>query len=89
MRRTWLTTDDRRQLYVNRDRAASERLIRNLEKQGFKAIMLTVDAPIAGNRELDRRTKGFTVGPAHGKTGPEGGGVALVSGVLLVIVHRI
>ena len=66
---------------MNRDRAASEKVIRNLEKQGFKAIMLTVDAPIAGNRELDRRTKGFTAGPAHGKTGPEDGGVALVSWV--------
>lgn len=49
------------QLYVNRDRKASEKLIQNLEKDGFKAIMLTVDAAVPGNREIDRRAKGFTV----------------------------
>lgn len=65
------------QLYMNRDRKASEKLIRSLEQQGFKAIMLTVDAAVPGNREIDRRAKGFTVGPAHGKSGVEGGGVAL------------
>lgn len=64
---------------MNRDRAASERQIRGLEKDGFKAIMLTVDAAVPGNREIDRRAKGFTVGPAHGKSGAEGGGVAWVS----------
>ena len=74
---------------MNRDRAASEKLVRNLEKDGFKAIMLTVDAPIAGNRELDRRTKGFTVGPAHGNTGVEGGGVALVNTLPLTSRCRI
>ena len=46
---------------MNRDRAASEKLIRGLEKEGFKAIMLTVDAAVPGNREIDKRAKGFTV----------------------------
>lgn len=48
---------------MNRDRAASEKVIRNLDKQGFKAIMLTVDAAVPGNREIDKRAKGFTVRP--------------------------
>ncbi|KAI0787170.1 FMN-dependent dehydrogenase-domain-containing protein [Irpex lacteus] len=65
------------QLYMNKDRSASETLIRGLEGQGFKAIMLTVDAAVPGNREIDKRSKGFTVGPAHGKSGTEGQGVAL------------
>ncbi|EKM59804.1 uncharacterized protein PHACADRAFT_138050 [Phanerochaete carnosa HHB-10118-sp] len=68
------------QLYMNRDRKAAEQLIRGLEKDGYKAIILTVDAPVPGNREIDRRAKGFTVGPAHGKTGVEGKGVALAIG---------
>ena len=46
---------------MNKDRPASEKLIRGLEKQGFKAIMLTVDAAVPGNREIDKRSKGFTV----------------------------
>jgi L-lactate dehydrogenase (cytochrome) len=46
------------QLYMNKDRAASEKLIRSLESRGFKAIMLTVDAAVAGKRELDQRAKG-------------------------------
>lgn len=63
---------------MSKDRVVSEKLIKNLEKDGFKAIMLTVDAAVPGNREIDRRSKGVTVGPAHGKSGVEGGGVALV-----------
>lgn len=46
------------QLYMNRDRAASARLIPTLEAKGFSAIMLTVDAAVAGKRELDQRAKG-------------------------------
>lgn len=46
------------QLYMNRDRKASETLIKGLESRGFSAIMLTVDAAVAGNRELDKRAKG-------------------------------
>ena len=48
-------------LYMNRDRAASKKLIEGLERDGFKAIMLTVDAAVPGNREIDKRAKGFTV----------------------------
>ena len=51
------------QLYVNKDRPKTEVLLRNVEKQGFKATMLTVDAAVPGKRELDQRAKGdFKVG---------------------------
>ncbi|QRD89621.1 putative L-lactate dehydrogenase [Aspergillus flavus] len=43
------------QLYINRDRAASEQLLRRVEKSGIKAVFLTVDAPVAGKREADER----------------------------------
>ncbi|KIM25178.1 hypothetical protein M408DRAFT_74720 [Serendipita vermifera MAFF 305830] len=43
------------QLYVNRDRKESERIIRLVDELGFKGIMLTVDAPILGKREKDMR----------------------------------
>ncbi|OGM41640.1 long-chain-fatty-acid-CoA ligase [Aspergillus bombycis] len=43
------------QLYINRDRAASEQLLRQVEKSGIKAVFLTVDAPVAGKREADER----------------------------------
>ncbi|KAI0065880.1 hypothetical protein BV25DRAFT_1913308 [Artomyces pyxidatus] len=65
------------QLYVNKDRPASERLLRRLATDGFRGLILTVDAAVPGKRELDQRTKGDFVGPAHGKAGTgEGGGVA-------------
>ena len=46
------------QLYLNKDRAASEKLVRKVEAQGFRAIMVTVDAAVPGKRELDQRAKG-------------------------------
>ena len=45
-------------LYLNKDCAASERLVRKAEAQGFRAIMVTVDAAVPGKRELDQRAKG-------------------------------
>ncbi|KZT10355.1 uncharacterized protein LAESUDRAFT_644780, partial [Laetiporus sulphureus 93-53] len=44
-------------IYLNKDRSASEALIKRVEAQGFKAIMLTVDSAVAGKRELDQRAK--------------------------------
>lgn len=44
------------QLYVNRDRRASERLLASLPK-GIKAIFVTVDAPVPGKREADERVR--------------------------------
>ncbi|KAL1917337.1 uncharacterized protein VTP21DRAFT_4993 [Calcarisporiella thermophila] len=45
------------QLYVNQDRSATEKLIRQAEKKGCKALFVTVDAPQLGRREKDMRMK--------------------------------
>ncbi|KWU47086.1 hypothetical protein RHOSPDRAFT_28145 [Rhodotorula sp. JG-1b] len=45
------------QLYVNRDRSKSEDILRRVARAGYKAICVTVDAPVAGKRERDERTK--------------------------------
>ncbi|KAL5527651.1 hypothetical protein ACEPAG_6452 [Sanghuangporus baumii] len=47
------------------DRGASAALIKRVEKEGFKSILLTVDAAVAGKRELDQRAKGNFSGPAN------------------------
>lgn len=43
------------QLYVYKDRAASEDLVRRVEAAGCTGLQLTVDAPILGTRERDVR----------------------------------
>lgn len=43
------------QLYVYKDRAASEALVRRVEAAGCAALELTADAPILGRRERDVR----------------------------------
>ena len=45
------------QLYVYRDRKASEGLIRRAEAAGCEALVLTVDAPRLGRRERDVRNR--------------------------------
>jgi L-lactate dehydrogenase (cytochrome) len=50
------------QLYVWRDRGAGEELIRRARDAGFEALMLTVDAPVAGMRLRDVRN-GFSIPP--------------------------
>ncbi|KZT70521.1 hypothetical protein DAEQUDRAFT_725456 [Daedalea quercina L-15889] len=67
------------QLYLNKDRAASEVLIKKIEAQGFKAIMLTVDAAVPGKRELDQRAKDEDLKEmpsASGNSGSSGMGVS-------------
>lgn len=54
------------QLYVNRDRAQAEELVKKINKGKFDAIMLTADAPVGGKRERDLRLKGDFEGPAGG-----------------------
>lgn len=54
--RTWF------QLYVWRDRGAGEELMRRARDAGFEALMLTVDAPVAGMRLRDVRN-GFSIPP--------------------------
>ncbi|KAJ2911134.1 Hydroxyacid oxidase 1 [Coemansia aciculifera] len=45
------------QLYVYRERQVSESIVRRAEKAGFKALVLTVDAPVLGRRLVDARNK--------------------------------
>jgi L-lactate dehydrogenase (cytochrome) len=39
------------QLYVNKDRAITKRIVQHAEKRGVKALFITVDAPQLGRRE--------------------------------------
>jgi 4-hydroxymandelate oxidase len=50
------------QLYVHRDRALTRALVERAEAAGFSALCLTVDAPVLGRRERDRRNQ-FTLPP--------------------------
>ncbi|KAI1335445.1 FMN-dependent dehydrogenase [Xylariaceae sp. FL0016] len=45
------------QLYVNADRAVTERIVRHAEARGCRGLFITVDAPQLGRREKDMRTK--------------------------------
>ncbi|KAH8300267.1 hypothetical protein KR044_012309 [Drosophila immigrans] len=51
------------QLYIYKDRSLTEKIVRRAEKANFKALVLTVDAPIFGHRRADVRNK-FSL-PAH------------------------
>jgi L-lactate dehydrogenase (cytochrome) len=44
------------QLYKNKDDTVAEARVREVEQLGYKAIFLTVDAIVAGNREADIRS---------------------------------
>ena len=61
------------QLYCFRDEAVTRAMIEAAVESGFEAIVVTVDAPPAGNRERDRRT-GFEI--------PAGLGVPSVAAAL-------
>jgi 4-hydroxymandelate oxidase len=43
------------QLYVYHDREVTKQLVQRAEAAGYKALCLTVDVPVIGNRERDRR----------------------------------
>ena len=45
------------QLYVYCDRNVTLNLVRNAERAGFKALVLTVDTPMFGDRRRDVRNK--------------------------------
>lgn len=55
------------QLYVWRDRGLVKEMLVRARAAGYKALILTVDFPITGNRERDPRN-GFTIPP---RTGPK------------------
>lgn len=48
------------QLYVHKDRAFTRSLVERAEAAGYRAIVLTVDAPLLGRRLADERN-GFTL----------------------------
>lgn len=45
------------QLYIYKERSLTEQLIRRVEAAGYKAIVLTVDAPTFGIRRADARNQ--------------------------------
>ncbi|MDB4960738.1 MAG: FMN-dependent alpha-hydroxy acid dehydrogenase [Myxococcales bacterium] len=45
------------QLYIYKDRAATEALVRRVEAAGCHALVVTVDAPLLGRRERDVRNR--------------------------------
>ncbi|KAK4134389.1 hypothetical protein BT67DRAFT_380532 [Trichocladium antarcticum] len=45
------------QLYVNKDRAITQRIVQHAERRGCRGLFITVDAPQLGRREKDMRTK--------------------------------
>jgi 4-hydroxymandelate oxidase len=45
------------QLYVFKDRAVTQALVRRAEESGFDAIVVTVDAPLLGRRERDAHNR--------------------------------
>lgn len=45
------------QLYVNRDRDITRRIVQHAEQRGCKGLFITVDAPQLGRREKDMRSK--------------------------------
>jgi len=50
------------QLYIHKDRGLTRALVEKAYKAGYKALCLTVDAPVLGQRERDRRNE-FTLPP--------------------------
>lgn len=57
------------QLYVNKDRAITKKIIEHAEKRGCKGLFITVDAPQLGRREKDMRSKFTDVGSNVQSTG--------------------
>ncbi|KAJ0163344.1 Cytochrome b2, mitochondrial, partial [Colletotrichum tanaceti] len=73
------------QLYVDKDRANSERLLRSAQAQGVKAVFLTVDAPIPGKREADERVRsdeslGSPISGARAVNDAKGGALGRIMG---------
>jgi len=60
------------QLYVNTDRAVTQRIVQHAEKRGIKALFITVDAPQLGRREKDMRQKFDAEDPAEQRKAGQG-----------------
>lgn len=50
------------QIYIHRDRGLTRELVSRAREAGYDALCLTVDTPLAGNRERDQRS-GFVIPP--------------------------
>lgn len=46
------------QLYLNKDRAQSAAILKEIQREGVSAVMLTCDSVVLGNREYDARAQG-------------------------------
>lgn len=57
------------QLYVNKNREITKRIVEHAEKRGCKGLFITVDAPQLGRREKDMRSKFNDVGSNVQNTG--------------------
>jgi len=55
------------QLYVNKDRELTKSVVQKAEANGFKALFVTVDAPLLGRRERDMRNKAKMSASVQGK----------------------
>ncbi|RDB25124.1 Cytochrome b2, mitochondrial [Hypsizygus marmoreus] len=53
------------QLYVNKDRNITKRIVQHAEERGIKGLFITVDAPQLGRREKDMRMKFEAEDPAE------------------------
>lgn len=56
------------QIYVHKDKGLTAEFVQRCKAAGFAAMCLTVDAPVAGNRERDYRT-GMIMPPRFGLKG--------------------
>ncbi|KXT14147.1 hypothetical protein AC579_9267 [Pseudocercospora musae] len=73
------------QLYVNKDRAKSESLLKHVRSLGIDVVMVTVDAPMPGKREADERVKmdeslSTPMSGMKGSNDKRGGGIGRLMG---------
>ncbi|KAI2786915.1 Cytochrome b2 [Penicillium oxalicum] len=59
------------QLYVNKDREITRKIVAHAEKRGCKGLFITVDAPQLGRREKDMRSK-FSDAGSNVQSGDDG-----------------
>lgn len=60
------------QLYVNKDREITKRIVQHAEKRGIKGLFITVDGPQLGRREKDMRQKFEAEDPSEVKQAGQG-----------------
>jgi len=73
------------QLYVNKDRAQSEALLKHVRSLGVDTVFVTIDGPVQGKREADERVKADegTASPISGAKATndkKGGGLGRLMG---------